>query len=114
MSLVVARILNTTDAPDDVQVPGHDGHSARVDGHDVDILEQSDQVRLGRLLERLDGRHLPAERLQVQLVPDLADESGEWQLAQQQVSRLLEFFFQAEDGIRDYKVTGVQTCALPI
>src|SRR5256885_7841293 len=27
---------------------------------------------------------------------------------------LLSFFFQAEDGIRDYKVTGVQTCALPI
>src|SRR6516162_10762757 len=24
------------------------------------------------------------------------------------------FFFQAEDGIRCYKVTGVQTCALPI
>src|SRR5688500_20330779 len=24
------------------------------------------------------------------------------------------FFFQAEDGIRVYKVTGVQTCALPI
>src|SRR5256885_6440923 len=24
------------------------------------------------------------------------------------------FFFQAEDGIRDYKVTGLQTCALPI
>src|SRR5256885_10186305 len=29
-------------------------------------------------------------------------------------SRILFFFFQAEDGIRDYKVTGVQTCALPI
>src|SRR2546426_5274785 len=28
--------------------------------------------------------------------------------------RLVFFFFQAEDGIRDYKVTGVQTCALPI
>src|SRR5256885_10361110 len=28
--------------------------------------------------------------------------------------RVLFFFFQAEDGIRDYKVTGVQTCALPI
>src|SRR5256885_4841151 len=27
---------------------------------------------------------------------------------------LLFFLFQAEDGIRDYKVTGVQTCALPI
>ena len=24
------------------------------------------------------------------------------------------FFFQAEDGIRDTSVTGVQTCALPI
>src|SRR2546430_13430019 len=33
-------------------------------------------------------------------------------------SRLLSvfifFFFQAEDGIRDLTVTGVQTCALPI
>src|SRR2546430_4792097 len=26
----------------------------------------------------------------------------------------LVFFFQAEDGIRDLTVTGVQTCALPI
>src|SRR3989440_8975488 len=26
----------------------------------------------------------------------------------------LSFFFQAEDGIRDLTVTGVQTCALPI
>src|SRR2546429_7352851 len=26
----------------------------------------------------------------------------------------LRFFFQAEDGIRDVAVTGVQTCALPI
>src|SRR5258708_5632885 len=28
--------------------------------------------------------------------------------------RLFNFFFQAEDGIRDDLVTGVQTCALPI
>src|SRR5699024_11886001 len=27
---------------------------------------------------------------------------------------VLVFFFQAEDGIRDRNVTGVQTCALPI
>src|SRR2546430_8863968 len=27
---------------------------------------------------------------------------------------ILLFFFQAEDGIRDLTVTGVQTCALPI
>src|SRR5690606_21807272 len=30
------------------------------------------------------------------------------------VSWLFFFFFQAEDGIRDFHVTGVQTCALPI
>src|SRR3989442_15388948 len=29
-------------------------------------------------------------------------------------ARMLFFFFQAEDGIRDADVTGVQTCALPI
>ena len=27
---------------------------------------------------------------------------------------MIIFFFQAEDGIRDWSVTGVQTCALPI
>ena len=30
------------------------------------------------------------------------------------MGRELFFFFPAEDGIRDYDVTGVQTCALPI
>src|SRR5690606_39514894 len=30
------------------------------------------------------------------------------------VSLFVFFFFQAEDGIRDFHVTGVQTCALPI
>src|SRR5438046_7684303 len=30
------------------------------------------------------------------------------------ISCFFFFFFQAEDGIRDWSVTGVQTCALPI
>src|SRR5437879_7286055 len=30
------------------------------------------------------------------------------------IRNYLDFFFQAEDGIRDTSVTGVQTCALPI
>src|SRR5256885_13337719 len=43
--------------------------------------------------------------------PTQANEEAytEWELYSRYV-----FFFQAEDGIRDYKVTGVQTCALPI
>ena len=45
--------------------------------------------------------------------------SGLWHLVYRQkwiltIWYVFYFFFQAEDGIRDYKVTGVQTCALPI
>ena len=39
----------------------------------------------------------------------LSRESGE-----EEFFFFLCFFFQAEDGIRDIGVTGVQTCALPI
>ena len=41
------------------------------------------------------------------------DSEGCW-LMRIFIVKFLGFFFQAEDGIRDYKVTGVQTCALPI
>src|SRR2546430_5841628 len=45
-------------------------------------------------------------------VDELQDGVGFGDLAGKVVS--LVFFFQAEDGIRDLTVTGVQTCALPI
>src|SRR5690606_39627214 len=35
-------------------------------------------------------------------------------IASNGICMVLVFFFQAEDGIRDFHVTGVQTCALPI
>src|SRR2546430_12006935 len=35
-------------------------------------------------------------------------------MSQYHLSAFFFFFFQAEDGIRDLTVTGVQTCALPI
>ena len=37
-----------------------------------------------------------------------------WEFIWLGVSVICFFFFQAEDGIRDTSVTGVQTCALPI
>src|SRR5256885_8462823 len=49
--------------------------------------------------------------------PDLVSQLTKRQIesmAEGFAERGLVFFFQAEDGIRDYKVTGVQTCALPI
>ena len=47
---------------------------------------------------------------------ELADEikKERIQSKRDQKRRIKYVFFQAEDGIRDYKVTGVQTCALPI
>src|SRR6266536_6379722 len=39
--------------------------------------------------------------------------SGDCRLVRRECARVF-FFFQAEDGIRDPLVTGVQTCALPI
>src|SRR5258707_11732011 len=41
-------------------------------------------------------------------------ESNESDLLEVLKSVVFFFFFQAEDGIRDIGVTGVQTCALPI
>src|SRR2546429_1624610 len=37
-----------------------------------------------------------------------------WVFAPRGLVHTFNFFFQAEDGIRDVAVTGVQTCALPI
>src|SRR5262249_59194225 len=43
-----------------------------------------------------------------------AAEDAVWPASRLFESRVFFFFFQAEDGIRDWSVTGVQTCALPI
>src|SRR5256885_2576968 len=46
--------------------------------------------------------------------PTCTEYPGYAHIATDNISLCSYFFFQAEDGIRDYKVTGVQTCALPI
>src|SRR5260364_472658 len=63
------------------------------------ILLRGDKVRV-----RLQLRHLELPQLL-----HLTD-----QCHADLIPRLEFFFFQAEDGIRDDLVTGVQTCALPI
>src|SRR5256885_984949 len=56
--------------------------------------------------------------LQLKLVTTYIQKTSALTLAFSTAQRLRKiracFFFQAEDGIRDYKVTGVQTCVLPI
>src|SRR6266550_8555022 len=48
--------------------------------------------------------------MELQVGDRLTDETGDWEV----MGRPYTFFVQAEDGIRDVAVTGVQTCALPI
>src|SRR5258706_8555459 len=54
--------------------------------------------------------HMYRARMDVTL---LSQSTGLWGWRVLRYFSLL-FFFQAEDGIRDWSVTGVQTCALPI
>ena len=59
-----------------------------MDGAQVGVLEESDEVGLGGLLQREDTRRLEAEAL-LEVIGDLPDEALEGELADQQVSGLL-------------------------
>ena len=76
------------DAPGELNVLGHDGDALGVDGAQVGVLEEADQVRLGGLLQGDDGRRLEAEVRQ-EVLRDLADQALERKLADQQLGRLL-------------------------
>ena len=59
-----------------------------MDGGQVGVLEEPDEVGLGGLLERQDGRRLEAQ-VGLEVLGDLADQALEGQLADQEVGRLL-------------------------
>jgi len=59
-----------------------------VEGAEVGILEESDYVGLGRLLEGLDGRGLEPEFLH-EVLGDLPDEALEGELADEELGGLL-------------------------
>ena len=59
-----------------------------MDGAQVGVLKEGDEVSLDGLLERTDGRRLEAE-VRLEVLRDLADQALEGQLADQQLRRLL-------------------------
>src|SRR2546426_5567220 len=63
---------------------------------------------------RSEVRYVSSRALLRKVLFLFALETNYWILSYNLLRVLFFFFFQAEDGIRDYKVTGVQTCALPI
>jgi hypothetical protein len=71
-----------------VDILGLDGDTLGVDGSQVGVLEEGDEVSLGGLLEGTDGRGLEAE-VSLEVLGDLADETLEGELADQELGRLL-------------------------
>ena len=95
------------DAPGKVHVLGHDGDALGVDGAQVGVLEETNEVGLGRLLEGHDGGALEAQ-VGLEVLGDLADEALEGELADEQLGGLLVLPV-ALKGARDGRVSDVHT-----
>ena len=78
----------TTNSSGELHVLGHDGHTLGVDGAQVGVLEKSNQVSLGSLLQGHDSRALEAQ-IGLEVLGDLTDQALEWQLADEELSALL-------------------------
>jgi hypothetical protein len=78
----------SADAASELDVLGHDGHALGVDGAQVGVLEQTDQISLAGLLESHDGRTLES-KVGLEVLGYFADEPLERQLADQQFGALL-------------------------
>lgn len=69
-------------------VLGLDGDTLGVDGSQVGVLEERDEVSLGRLLKGHDGARLEAE-IGLEVLSDLTNETLEGELSDEELSRLL-------------------------
>jgi hypothetical protein len=77
-----------TDTAGKLNILGHDGDTLGMDGAQVGILKEANKVSLSGLLEGKDGRSLEAE-IRLEVLGNLTDKTLEWELADQQVGRLL-------------------------
>ena len=78
----------TADAAGELDVLGHDGDTLGVDGAQVGVLEEADEVGFGGFLERKDGAGLEPE-VGLEVLGDLADEALEGELADEELGGLL-------------------------
>ena len=80
----------TTDAAGKLDVLGHDGHTLGVDGSQVGILEETDEVSLSSLLEGEHSGGLETE-IGLEILSNLTNKALEGELADEQLSGLLVF-----------------------
>merc|ERR1712131_37089 len=77
-----------TDATDQLDILGHDGDTLGVNGAQVGVLKQADEVSLRSLLQSHDSAGLETQ-VSLEVLGDLTDQTLEGQLADQELSGLL-------------------------
>ena len=77
-----------TDTTGQLDVLGHDGHPLGVDGAQVGVLEETDQVGLRGFLQSHDSRGLEA-KISLEVLGNLTDQTLEWQLPDEELCGLL-------------------------
>ena len=77
-----------TDTAGKLDVLWHDGDTLGVDGAQVGVLEETDQVGLASLLKGHHGGALESQ-IGLEVLGDLTDETLEWQFPDEQLSALL-------------------------
>ena len=78
----------SADAAGKLNILRHDGYPLGVDGAQVGVLEETDEVGLRSLLEGENGGSLEA-KVALEILRNLTDETLEGELADEQVGRLL-------------------------
>ena len=78
----------STDSPGELDVLGHDGDTLGVDGAQVGVLEESDQVSLAGLLECHHGGALESQ-VGLEVLGDLTDQTLEGEFPDEELGGLL-------------------------
>ena len=78
----------TTDSAGELYVFRHNGHSLGVDGAQVGVLKQTNEIGLASLLKSHYGGALETQ-IGLEVLSDFTDKTLEWQLADEQLGALL-------------------------
>ncbi len=89
-----------------MQVLGHDGYTFGVDGAEVGVFEETDQVSLSGFLEGEDSGGLET-KVVLELSSDLTDESLEGELSDEELGALLETSEFAEVNGSEIEAVGL-------
>ena len=88
----------TSDSSSELDVFGHDGNSSSMDGTEIGIFEETDEVSFGGFLESEDGGTLESEFV-FEFSGDFSNESLEGEFSDQEIGALLIFSdFSEGDG----------------